>query len=611
LLVTLGAIGALLWLGHRGLRRDLIGDLQGLVLMVQDALRLRPIRRPRSRLAETQRAQVELMTQLRALGPTQGDRTDAAGAPGTEAGPTPEPGLEPLGSRAGGDWSEWAGLEDSEEPEGQEALDELDEIDEMEELELPDALDTQVTADDATAGPVRLPVAIFRAYDIRGLVERQLNAAAARAIGRALGSAALTAGDRTLMVGRDCRPSSPELAAALAAGIQGSGAEVVDLGVVPTPLVYFACCHPERHAGAVVTGSHNPPEYNGVKPVLGGRSATAEEIQGLRRRIETGDLATGSGGYRQMDPIPAYRAYIERDVALARPLRIVIDCGNATASVIAPDLYRALGCTVIERHCDLGAGLGGATADPSIPEYLRPLGELVVAEEADLGLAFDGDGDRLGVVDSAGHFIPGDRVLMLLAADVLSRNPGTDVIFDVKCSTHLAEEIRRAGGRPVMWRSGHAPLKARLRDGSALIAGELSGHLIFQERWFGFDDAVYGGARLLEVLSLDPRSSEEIFAALPSGVVTPELALPMEEGESARIIDAVIQKVGELEGAEVILIDGLRAEFAAGWGLVRASNTQPKLTFRFEGEDPAALESIQARFRQLMDLAAPGLKLPF
>jgi phosphomannomutase/phosphoglucomutase len=266
---------------------------------------------------------------------------------------------------------------------------------------------------------------------------------------------------------------------------------------------------------------------------------------------------------------------------------------------------------VIEHRCELCGGGDDTVTDPSVPEHLRPLGELVVAEGADLGLAFDGDGDRLGVVDSQGRFIPADRVLMLLASDVLSRNPGTDVIFDVKCSRLLAEEILRAGGRPVMWRSGHAPLKAKLREGGALIAGELSGHIIFQERWLGFDDAVYAGARLLEVLSLDPRTSQEIFDSLPSGIVTPELALELREGESARIMDAVIRHAGELEGAELILIDGLRAEFEAGWGLVRASNTEPKLTLRFEGEDQAALEAIQSRFRRLLDRAAPGLALPF
>ena len=610
-LSVLGLIAALLWLGHRGLRGALLEDLQGLILMVEDLLQQRPIRKPMSRLAETQRAHLDLMTQLRTLGGQLGRGSQAARPTGRAQGS--ETGRGPSGAS-----SEQAALDDSG---GLDALDELD------ELELPDQVDVaasgsgQTGADhfgSAQAGrtgtqprALQLPETIFRAYDIRGLVDGQLTADAVQAIGWSLGSAAVAGGDRTVFLGRDCRSTSPELSAALAAGIRSAGPDVVDLGVVPSPLVYFACCHAERHAGAAVTGSHNPLGYNGVKPVLAGRSATTDEIQDLRRRLEAGDLVTGTGGYRQLDLIPEYRAYIEHDVALARTLRLAIDCANGTASAVAPGLYRALGCEVIERRCELCGGGDDAVTDPSVPEHLRPLGELVVAEGADLGLAFDGDGDRLGVVDSRGRFIPADRVLMLLASDVLSRNPGTDVIFDVKCSRHLAEEILRAGGRPVMWRSGHAPLKAKLREGGALIAGELSGHIIFQERWLGFDDAVYAGARLLEVLSLDPRTSQEIFDALPSGIVTPELALELREGESARVMDAVIRHAGELEGAELILIDGLRAEFEAGWGLVRASNTEPKLTLRFEGEDQAALEAIQSRFRRLFDRAAPGLALPF
>ncbi len=629
-LIALGLIGALFWLGHRALRRDLLEDSQGLVLMVQDALQQRPVRRLKSRIAETQRAHLEVLTQLRALGRASSrPHGGRGGSPPTStarasAGQTSAPlyappgGVPPIGS------TEWEELDDSAEPDASHALDELDELD---ELDLPDPFSADTRAPSpgeraksaaptatpvaATLGMVQVPEAIFRAYDIRGLVERQLTGDILQAIGRALGSAAAAGGDRTVFIGRDCRPSSPELCAALAAGIRSAGPEVIDLGVVPAPLVYFACCHPERHAGAMVTGSHNPPEYNGVKPVLAGRSVDAEAIQALRRRIEAGDMAAGSGGYRRLDLIPQYREYIEHDVALARDLKVVLDCGNATASAVAPGLYRALGCDVVERRCDLGAGMGETMPDPSVPALLRPLGDLVVTEEADLGLAFDGDGDRLGVVDSRGRFIPTDRVLMLLAADVLTRNPGSDVVFDVKCSSHLAEEIRRAGGRPLMWCSGHTPLKAKLRESGALIAGELSGHIIFQERWFGFDDAVYAGARLLEVLSLDPRTSEEIFAALPSGIVTPELALPLEEGEPERIMQSVVRHAGELEGAELILIDGLRAEFEDGWGLVRASNTQPKLTFRFEGNDQGALERIQSRFRRLLERAAQGLKLPF
>jgi phosphomannomutase / phosphoglucomutase len=617
---VLGSTGLLLWLAHRRLRRDLLEDAQGLVLMVQDALRQRPIRRVKSRIAETQRAHLEVLTQLRALGPAASPRggvpAPAADSSGAQTGPVGAPAAAP-----GGEPADWEGLADAAE------WDALDEPDAGEELELPDLLDDGGAVPSAIeharlVGPgdegraagaplTEVPVAIFRAYDIRGLVGQQLTVDTLQAIGQALGSAAAAGGDHAVVLGRDCRPSSPELATALAAGIRAAGLDVLDLGVVPTPLVYYACCHPERRAGAVVTGSHNPPEYNGVKPVLGGQSADAEAIQALRRRIETGDLVQGDGGYQRLDLVPEYRAYIEHDVALARDLKLIIDCGNATVSAVAPALYRALGCEVVERRCEPGAGMGETIPDPSVPELLRPLGDLVVAEEADLGLAFDGDGDRLGVVDSGGRFIAADRVLMLLAADVLSRSPGSDVIFDVKCTSHLAEEIRRAGGRPVMWRSGHTPLKAKLRESGALIAGELSGHIIFQERWFGFDDAVYAGARLLEVLSLDPRSSEEIFAALPSGIATPELALSLEDGEPEPIMQSVLQFAGELEGAELILIDGLRAEFESGWGLVRASNTQPKLTFRFEGEDQAALEGIQSRFRQLMERAAPGRELPF
>lgn len=606
--ITLAAIGILLWLNFRKLRRALSADARGIVLLVQDALHRRPVRRPDSHLAETQRVHLDLMVQLRSLRSTTDElrgpkaprplphRAKSEGQPYVpdSAPPQSEPVPEP-----------------TRRPEGNEAT----ELDELDELDLPDpfaAAPTSEAAPEETArGSVQVPKAIFRAYDIRGVVDTQLTTDTVEAIGRAIGSAAMAGGDGTVMLGRDCRASSPALSATLAAGIRSAGPEVVDLGIVPTPLVYFACCYPARHAGAVVTGSHNPPAYNGIKPVLDGRSATSEEIQALRRRIETGDLSAGSGGHRRLDRIPEYQDYIAHDIALARNLRVAIDCGNATTSAVAPDLYRSLGCEVIERHCDLCAGTDDAIPDPAIPEYLLPLGELVVAEHADVGLAFDGDGDRLGVVDCLGQFIPADRVLMLLAADVLSRHPGTDVVFDVKCSSHVAEEVRRAGGRPVMWRSGHTPLKAKLRECGALIAGELSGHIIFQERWFGFDDAVYAGARLLEVLSLDPRPSEEIFAALPGGVVTPELTLPLEEGEPARLMDSVIRHAGELEGAELILLDGVRAEFDSGWGLVRASNTQPMLTFRFEGADKIALEGIQSRFRQLLDRAAPGLALPF
>ena len=474
-----------------------------------------------------------------------------------------------------------------------------------------DTGDRPEAADDALADTALPPAEIFRAYDIRGIVDRQLNVDVARAIGRAIGSEIRDLGETEAVIGRDCRASSPSLRVALTEGLEACGLEVVDLGIVPTPVVYFACNHPRRRSGAMVTASHNPPDYNGVKPVLAGESPAADGIAALRTRLLQGQLAAGRGGYREEDLREAYMDYVEHDVALARPLELVLDCGNGSTSEIAPTLFRRLGCEVVERNCDIDGGMEGQMSDPSVPEQLRGLGEAVRAQGADLGLAFDGDGDRLGVVDSNGGFIAADRLLMLLAADVLARNPGTDVIFDVKCTRHLAAEIRRAGGRPIMWQSGHAPLKAKLKESGALIAGELTGHLIFAERWFGFDDALYAGARLLELLALDSRPSQEVFASLPGGIATPELILPMEEGEPAEVMAAVLDLAGRLDGVQVLLIDGLRAEFDRGWGLVRASNTRPALTFRFEGDDEQALAKIQGLFRKIMAKAAPEVDLPF
>jgi phosphomannomutase / phosphoglucomutase len=455
------------------------------------------------------------------------------------------------------------------------------------------------------------PAEIFRAYDIRGILDHQLTPDLMQAIGRALGSEALARGDRTVMVGRDCRASSPALSRTLIAGIRAAGVDVVDLGVAPTPLVYFACCEPRPQAGAIVTASHNPADYNGVKVVFGGMSADAATIQDLRRRILEGDFSSGSGGLAERDISEVYRERIVRDVRLERPMRLVLDCGNATVSAVAPPLFRSLGCEVIGLDCDPAAEMGERVPDPARPECLDALAERVVREGADLGLGFDGDGDRLGVVDARGGFIAADRILMYLAVDVLARHPGTEVVFDVKCTGHLAEVVRRAGGRPVVCRSGHAPLKARLRSPDAQIAGELSGHIMFKERWLGFDDAVYAGARLLEVLSRDSRPTDVVFGDLPGGIATPELALPLSEGEAERIMSRVIPLAGSLTDLEVQTLDGLRLDGPHAWGLVRASNTLPKLIFRFEGDDRDALAAIQGRFRKLLSDAAPGLVLPF
>ena len=621
-LVVMALIGAVLRLGYNGLRRALLLDCKGFVALVDDAVHQRTVRRIKTRLADIQDAHQETLDLLRGLHPTRAPLRGAAAAPTPLAPAVPNiegDGLNPTSTLS----------ESSVEVEELDlAVDELGLP--LDELNLPagfdpysnlseqvpetppspqEALDAGIASYATSRADV--PAEIFRAYDIRGLVDDQLTIPVIGAIGQAVGSAAAALGDPTVVVGRDVRPSSAALGDALIQGIRSSGANVLDLGVVPTPLVYFACAQQRPQTGAMVTASHNPNTYNGVKVVLNGESAQADQIQALYRRILVGDLVAGRGGYQAQDMIRSYRAYLEQDVNLARGLTVAIDCGNGTVSAVAPALLRALGCQVLELNCDLESPLPDPIPDPALPDCTRNLGELVLSKGADIGLAFDVDGDRLGVVDSQGRYISADRVLMLLATDVLARHPGTDIIYDVKCSRHLAETIRQASGRPVMWRSGHAPIKAKLRESGALLAGELTGHFFFKERWFGFDDALYAGARLLEVLSLDPRATTEIFASLPGGLATPELAMPLAAGESERIMRAVLRLADRLDGVDVIRIDGLRAEFDRGFGLVRASNTLPQLTFRFEGDDAQALEKIQSLFRRLMEKAAPGLPLPF
>lgn len=628
--VILGLIGLLLWLGSRGLSQALAHDSQAFVEVVKDAVHRRPLRKVKSRLRELQEAHHEVISRLRSLQPGRAALRSSRAAPEPPS-LQPESAAEDLMGPASflnepsveveeidlPDSFELPGAEHLPEPQSAvpNPLESFDALEELASEELSqsayEATPPPPTGAPYTGTPVAVPRSVFRAYDIRGIVERELDEDTVRAIGQAIASEALTLGDTELFIGRDCRASSPALAAALAEGIRSAGADVADLGVVPTPVVYFACNHPQPGSGAMLTASHNPAQYNGVKPVFQGQSPVSEAIQSLRGRLERGELASGGGAYASREMLAAYREYIEHDVALAHPMKLVIDCGNATASVVAPDLFRRLGCEVIELNCEIDAGFSDLIPDPAVPEQLHDLGDLVVANGANLGLAFDGDGDRLGVVDSEGRYVAADRLLMLLAADVLARNPGSDVVFDVKCSRHLAEEIRRAGGRPVMWRSGHAPLKAKIRETGALIGGELSGHLIFADRWFGFDDALYAGARLLEILSLDPRPSHEIFTALPGGIATPELALPLAEGEPDRIMGQILKLANRLDGVDVILTDGLRAEFDQGWGLVRASNTQPQLCFRFEGDNPEALEKIQALFRRLMAKVSANLELPF
>ena len=461
-----------------------------------------------------------------------------------------------------------------------------------------------------------LPAAeLFKAYDIRGIVDTVLTPAAVRAIGHAVGSEAVARGQRAIAVGRDGRLSSPALAGALTEGIRAAGIDVIDLGCVPTPLTYFAAFELGCGSCVSVTGSHNPPGYNGLKIVLGGHTLHGEAIQDLRRRIAADDLVDGAGALRSADVRAAYLDRIVGDVRLARPLKIVLDCGNGVAGAIAPELFRRLGCELVELFCEVDGRFPNHHPDPSRPENLRDVIRALRETDAELGLAFDGDGDRLGVVCKDGEIIHPDRQLMLFAADVLSRVPGGEILYDVKCTRRLAPWVRAHGGRPTMWKTGHALLKARLQETGAALAGEMSGHMFFQERWYGFDDGLYAGARLLEILSARA-DANTVLKALPDSTSTPELNLEMREGEPFELVRrlreaALASPSCFADAREVITLDGLRVEFAHGFGLARASNTTPVVVLRFEADDAAALAEIEAAFRRALDAAWPGLALPF
>jgi phosphomannomutase/phosphoglucomutase len=471
---------------------------------------------------------------------------------------------------------------------------------------------------------------LFKAYDIRGVVERNLTPAAVRAIGAALGSAALDrpaaapGARREIAVGRDGRLSGPVLRDALVEGIRSTGVDVVDIGQVATPMLYFANVHLGTGSGVEITGSHNPPEYNGLKMVLGGEALYGEGLQDLYRRIHEGRLvrAATPGALRQVDVRQAYLDRIVGDVRLVRPLRIVIDCGNGVAGSVAGALYRALGCEVTELFCEVDGNFPNHHPDPAHPENLQDLIAAVQRTGAELGLAFDGDGDRLGVVTRSGKIIYPDRQIMLFARDVLAARPGAEIVFDVKCTRHIAPWVRQHGGRPTMWRTGHSLIKARLRETGAAFAGEMSGHLFFNDRWYGFDDGLYAGARLLEILARDADPSATL-EALPDSSSTPELHLQTAEGENVRLVERLRALAQPAPGAapaagrsfpgarEVITIDGIRVEYADGFGLARPSNTTPVVVLRFEADNAAALARIQAEFRQAIAQVAPGVTMPF
>ncbi|MEW8508296.1 MAG: phosphomannomutase/phosphoglucomutase [Candidatus Thiodiazotropha sp.] len=473
-----------------------------------------------------------------------------------------------------------------------------------------DEVDAAPDQDNAMQVRVEIPSSIFRAYDIRGIVGETLNEEIVTLLGQGFGSEVYEKGYQSVVVARDNRNSSERLQSALISGLQASGRDVIDIGMVPTPLLYYAVNELDVDCGVMITGSHNPANYNGLKLVVGGEYPTEDDIQNLRRHIDAGQLLQGEGSFDSQEIVNEYIERVISDTRLGQPLKIVLDCGNGAASVVAPELYRQLGCEVVELYCTADGNYPNHHPDPSDPKNMRDLQKAVVDHQAALGIALDGDGDRIGVVDSSGKLIWPDRLLMYLAIDILTREPGGDIIYDVKCTRHLANIVLSNGGRPLMWKSGHSMLKSKMKETHALLAGEFSGHILFAERWYGFDDGIYVGARLLEILSLDYRTSAEVFAELPESLSTPEYALGLEDGRAQNLM-AEIEKLPDLPGARVVKIDGLRAEFEHGWGLVRASNTTPSLLFRFEANDEEGLKQLQSTFRDMLAQVDPSLQPPF
>ena len=451
---------------------------------------------------------------------------------------------------------------------------------------------------------------IFRAYDIRGIVDETITPEVILLLGRAIGSAAQEQGERTIITARDGRLSGPVLIEALHQGLRESGCDVIHIGQVPSPVLYFATRTLSTHSGVMLTASHNPANYNGLKIVLAGKSLSEETIAALYTRIQNGSFKSGNGGYKEITILEDYMNRIVGDIKLKRSLRVVIDCGSGIAGVVAPELLRRLGCEVIELFCEVDGRFPHHHPDPSVPENLTDLIQAVAQHKADLGLALDGDGDRLGVVTNKGEIIWPDRQLMLYACDVLSRNPGALIIYDIKSTRNLVDVIKQQGGRSLMWKTGHSIVKAKLEESGALLAGEMSGHIFFKERWYGFDDGLYTAARLLEIIAKGNQTSSEVFAALPNSINTPELKLAIAEDKKFAFMQA-FQNTVEFPNASMSKIDGVRAEFKDGWGLVRASNTSPYLILRFEADSKEALQRIQALFAEALLARDPTFKLPF
>lgn len=460
----------------------------------------------------------------------------------------------------------------------------------------------------AAAGPV--PPEIFRAYDIRGVVGAGLTEEVARKIGMAIGSEAFARGEQVVLVGRDGRVSGPQMSAALIEGLLASGRDVIDVGMVPTPVLYFAAKTVGTGTGVMVTGSHNPGDYNGFKIMIGGDTLAGEEIQALRQRIETADYSSGAGARTQQNVLQDYVDRVSGDIVMARPLKVVVDAGNGVAGAIAPRVLESLGCEVVPLFCEVDGTFPNHHPDPSKPENLEDLISAVASNNADVGIAFDGDGDRIGIVTPAGKNIFPDRLMMLLSKHVLTTNPGADIIFDVKCTRDLPALISRFGGRPIMSKTGHSFIKSKLKETGAALAGEMSGHIFFNDRWFGFDDAIYAAGRVLEILSLEGEDADAVFAEFPQSPSTPEINIPVADDKKFALVDAMTAKA-RFTDANIITIDGLRVEMPDAWGLVRASNTSPCIVARFEGRTPAALAAVQSRFRTLLASVDSSLKIPF
>ena len=447
---------------------------------------------------------------------------------------------------------------------------------------------------------------IFRAYDIRGITTENLTEDVVYWIGRAFAAQALSENQSRATVGWDGRHSSEPLMQSLSRGLNEGGVDVMTIGQVPTPMLYYATYALDTGTGIMITGSHNPPEYNGLKMMIGGVTLAEGAIQRLLQRIENNELTEGEGSLEEIDLDDSYIDKICEDVAIAQPLKVVVDCGNGVASNIAPRLLTELGCEVVPLYCEVDGDFPNHHPDPAEPENMEDLITVVQAENADLGLAFDGDGDRVGVVTETGEIIWPDKLIMLFAQDIVGRNPGADIIYDVKCSRHLNNMISELGGRPIMWKTGHSHIKAKIKETGALLGGEFSGHICIAERWYGFDDALYSAVRLLEIIALDGRPTSEIFAQFPVTYTTPEIKIQTTETKKFEIMRD-LEAQADFGDGTITTIDGLRVDFSDGWGLIRPSNTSPVLSLRFEADGPGALDRIQDEFQAQLQQIAPDL----